>query len=515
LILVLGIAVRGIANAEDRKRVWLAAAVCAVPIAGALLLTRSRSAWIAAVVGAGLIWVVPSSTTANARRTRWPLVAGIAALALAVVCGLAIWRPDIVEPAFRSFRFRLEYWQATLAMIRDHPFVGCGPGNFGEYYEFYKLPIASEEIKDPHNFLFEVAANAGLPAIALLGAVLFGLVWRLRRHPTDARNSGEIRYEGNESWWIIGGAALGVVLGMGLNRILGFPIRLEEMIAGVLFGGVAIAIFRSWIQDGILPTSLLAIGVAVLLVALLAVGGITFGGVAGTLWLLMALALNATDPPTAKRNLPWSAALAFFAVSAALAVTQNLTEYQPLLAYNAALRAADNAKTAEELEKQLLVAIAADQRAVEPCRLLSHLKLQQWKQGGAPAARDRTKLNDFEMYVKHLLSVDKRSSAVWLEVGLQWLEVYKDVPNQQVYARKAIESLNKAAELYPNSAYIQAQLAAALDATGNHDKAQSAARDALRLDDLMPHEDKKLATDLRAQTQRIASGKKIGVGRTD
>ena len=53
-------------------------------------------------------------------------------------------------------------------MIHDHPWLGCGPGNFGDYYTQYKLPIASEEIKDPHNFLFEVAANAGLPALLAL-----------------------------------------------------------------------------------------------------------------------------------------------------------------------------------------------------------------------------------------------------------------------------------------------------------------------------------------------------------
>ncbi|HEV2969972.1 MAG TPA: O-antigen ligase family protein [Pirellulales bacterium] len=548
LILTLGVAVSGIARKppgtvpffgvlgkkgdcppfrrrfSDRlteKRVWLAAAVCAVPITGALLLTRSRSAWIAAAVGAGFVCVAPTATSANARRTRWMLVAGIAALSLACIGGLAIWRPDIVEPAFRSFRFRLEYWQSTLGMIRDHPLVGCGPGNFGEYYEFYKLPIASEEIKDPHNFLFEVAANAGLPALILLLASLAGFAWRISplspcgrgaggegSEPTNARSFGEFRYEGDAISWILGGAALGVVLGMALNHVLGFPIRLEEMIAGVLFGGVAVAIFRSWIQDGILPPSLLAIGVAVLLVALLAVGGMTFGGVAGTLWLLMALALNATDPPGARHNLPWFASLAFFAGTAALTVAQHQTGYEPVMDCDTALRAAGSAKTAEELEKQLRIATAADPWAIEPCRLLSRLKLQQWTQSGPPAERDRTRLNDFETFVKHWLGLNRRSSAAWLETGLEWLQVYKDVPNQQVYARKAIESLQRAAELYPNSAYIHAQLAAALEATGNRDKAQAAARDALRLDDLMLHEDKKLATDLRSQTQRLASGNK-------
>ncbi len=53
-------------------------------------------------------------------------------------------------------------------MIFDHPLLGCGPGNFQQYYTFYKLPEASETVADPHNFLLEIAATAGLPALALL-----------------------------------------------------------------------------------------------------------------------------------------------------------------------------------------------------------------------------------------------------------------------------------------------------------------------------------------------------------
>ncbi len=49
-------------------------------------------------------------------------------------------------------------------MIADHPWLGCGPGNFQDFYTQYKLPEASEEIADPHNFLLEIWATAGTPA---------------------------------------------------------------------------------------------------------------------------------------------------------------------------------------------------------------------------------------------------------------------------------------------------------------------------------------------------------------
>ena len=43
-------------------------------------------------------------------------------------------------------------------------------------------PTASETIADPHNFLVEVAATAGLPAAGLFVLVGAALLWRLRHH---------------------------------------------------------------------------------------------------------------------------------------------------------------------------------------------------------------------------------------------------------------------------------------------------------------------------------------------
>ena len=52
---------------------------------------------------------------------------------------------------------------------------GFGPGNFPAAYLRHKLPEASEEIKDPHNFAPETWATAGVGALAaLLAALGFG-----------------------------------------------------------------------------------------------------------------------------------------------------------------------------------------------------------------------------------------------------------------------------------------------------------------------------------------------------
>ena len=508
LIVTFGIAVAARQDVTNRRRTWLATALCGLPIAAALMLTRSRSAWIAAGIGALILWLLAREGTTPNRRRRWRIAAGIAAAAVVSVWFVAIWRPAWLEPAVRSFSFRLEYWQSTLAMIGDHPWLGCGSGNFGDYYILYKLPIAAEEIKDPHNFLFEIAANAGLPALLAFGLVIVGLVRRARR-AAEVPPPGEIRGEADTTPWIFGGATLAVALAMMLNLILGFSVRAEEMIAGILIGGIVIAVFHIWVQQGRLSPALLAVGIAVLLIALLAVGGFTFAGVAGTLWLLLALILSATDPPEARRSLPWSAAFLLFVGAGALAAAQHQTGYQPVMKYKAAIGAADAAaehKNLDEVERQLTNAGKADPWAVDPWRLLAADRLGQWLHS-PPAARDQHKLDDFDHFMTdHVLAFWPRSSAAWHDAGLGWLAAYKEMPSQKSWAKKAVLCCDRAAALYPNSAYLKSQLALAYSAAGNSNSSQSAALEALRLDGLMPHEDRKLPADVRSEMTHLAVG---------
>ncbi len=70
-------------------------------------------------------------------------------------------------------------------MIADRPWLGIGPGNFGDYYTQYRLPAAWEEIRDSHNFAFEIAATAGLPALGLFLAAIIGFGIRLRRREDE------------------------------------------------------------------------------------------------------------------------------------------------------------------------------------------------------------------------------------------------------------------------------------------------------------------------------------------
>ncbi len=163
---------------RSRNRVLLTLVAVSVLVGGCLLLTKSRSAYVAIALG---LVLVPLALSAVRGRLSWRLAAvAVAVVAVLVGGAVAVRGLDraVLTEAGKSLGYRLEYWQSTLAMIRDQPWFGCGPGNFQDAYMRYKLPQASEEIQDPHNLLLEVWGTAGTPALAALLAVLACYFWQ-------------------------------------------------------------------------------------------------------------------------------------------------------------------------------------------------------------------------------------------------------------------------------------------------------------------------------------------------
>ena len=158
-----------------------------------LLLTKSRSGYIAAGVGLVLVWLLCRERTVRIG-WKWPaaIVAVAAVLGAAAVAVGGLDR-ELLARASKSFGYRLQYWQSSLLMIADHPLVGCGPGNFQNAYTQYKLPEASEEVADPHNFLLEIWATAGTPAALAFLAVLGCFAWAMceGRGDEGSRERGE------------------------------------------------------------------------------------------------------------------------------------------------------------------------------------------------------------------------------------------------------------------------------------------------------------------------------------
>jgi putative inorganic carbon (HCO3(-)) transporter len=143
------------------RRMWWTVPAGSVTLA-ALVLTYSRNAWLGLAVGAvGLILT-------GRRSIRLP-AALIVAIALALLAGsgpVASRARSIVNLSDPTIRDRLAMWRAGLAMIRDRPLFGVGPGEVRAWYQHYRRPEAVRPSTGHlHNSAIQIAAERGLPAL--------------------------------------------------------------------------------------------------------------------------------------------------------------------------------------------------------------------------------------------------------------------------------------------------------------------------------------------------------------
>ena len=281
-------------------------------IAGCLALTKSRAGYVASAAGAAALalWTV----VRGAQLSRKALLAG--ALVIGVLIGAAIGvgalDREVLSEAGKSLGYRLQYWQATCAMIADHPWFGCGPGQFQGYYTLYMLPDASETVADPHNFLLEICATAGLPAgLALMLAILM-VAWSVLRPAAES-----LGQSGSPTQHIYFGAVGGLLLAFALGPLATVPLGMAAFAGGLATAAIAVTGLEPWVRRGSLTAGVFTIAAAALLINLLAGGGINFAGVAGSLWLLAALCLASTER---SRSLPTWAAGAFLVTTVALGI---------------------------------------------------------------------------------------------------------------------------------------------------------------------------------------------------
>ena len=476
----------------------------------------------------------------------------VVAAALAIGAALSGLGRPLLDKAVTSAGYRIQYWQATAAMIADAPLAGCGPGNFQDAYTRYKLPEAAEEVADPHNFLLEVWATAGTPAMLALLAVLAAFAWQCRRaedetgvgrdmqaddtsgatagssssaentagqaghHGHHGRGTRHSRSEAPESpaqtagfpICIFGGMIGGFLLALPLGQISAAPPAIAATLVGLPLALVALLLLSGWIRNGCLDVKLPAIGVIVLLTDLLATGGIGLPGIAGSLWLLLALGSNVDRYRSARR---W-AAYATLAVVLVLAAGCYTTGYTPVLECEDWLLMAQQKLfqgQSAEAQRDLAAAAAADRWSPEPRLRLATLALEQWwRQPGAEL------YERFEEHDAATLRLVPRSAGAWLASGDRYMRIYSrtDPGNNRLQpdaVHKAIQKYHRAVELYPNYGLVRAKLAMAYRAAGNETSFRREADAALELDDRTPHADKKLPDDLRRQLTSVASEKRL------
>jgi O-antigen ligase len=543
---------------SDRPATRLAATALAAPVLLVLLVclmaTKSRSAWLGAAVGLGVVaW--------RARRQVAPRVllftgistAGIIAILVAV--GLAMGQLDrlVATQSGKSLRYRWEYWQGAWGVLsggsstfRDAAraptfWWGVGPGNFGGPYLRYKLPEASEEILDPHNLFLEVWSTGGLWAlVALVAALGFGF-WSLLGPPSRLRllaepdranrrslrgqaalapeldhEPGSRKQEPDDSLrsarWLIAWAAAGWVVVVLLGRLN--PFQGDLFYRWLILGaGWTAAVFLGaplWSRPSVAPAAMGA-GALAVVVNLLAAGGIGIPTVALGLWSLVALGLNLRDDracsvlheyntrlPAFVLAMVWAAVLGTFAgdigpfwqSEAYMAHADQAVAHRPP-SYDGALAAC-------------LSASQSDRYSPRPLLKLASLYWLIWRERGAKVEDQRWKLIP-RLYNEAVAT--PRNPAAWslhaqrATVILQLLSIVGDKldpPEVLRYRGQVVEATRTAARLHPTSAELHARLAEASAEISMFKDAADEAERALELDRILaPHPDKRLSESVR------------------
>jgi len=158
-----------------------------------LVVTQNRAAAVTALFALVILWLTG--------RHKLPLfiLALLAMVALAQLTGIhdywnrfhVIWSPEASHATASLDRAtvqeRLALWKAGIEIIKDHPWMGVGPGNFSNIVGFYNPSIANLTV---HNSYLAISAEAGglglLLFVALLASVLIALIKGLR-HTQEAR----------------------------------------------------------------------------------------------------------------------------------------------------------------------------------------------------------------------------------------------------------------------------------------------------------------------------------------
>ena len=203
-VLVLLTAVAGGLLAQrlsDRDGVGWAVGIGLVIALSVLMIwfIRSRTAYATVALGFALfagVWLLRGWLARHARLAYFAGVVAVFGVAAAVV-GHGLYHGTLFHD---SLTFRWRYWVASAKLFAAHPLVGVGWDNFGPHYLAHRLPIAAEEIRDPHNFVVRFATELGAVGLALLLAWMLRLWWELTRPvPAVAVPSETVRDDSDPS----------------------------------------------------------------------------------------------------------------------------------------------------------------------------------------------------------------------------------------------------------------------------------------------------------------------------
>lgn len=144
---------------DRRDRTWAAMIMPALVVS--LALTLTRSAWVGAAAGVGVLLL---SKDFRLLAVLPILLATVFAVAPGQLTNRVY---SIVDLHDETNRDRLAMLEAGVSIVRDHPLTGIGPDMVARVYPDYRVAYAVKPTNPHlHNVPMQIAAERGLPALA-------------------------------------------------------------------------------------------------------------------------------------------------------------------------------------------------------------------------------------------------------------------------------------------------------------------------------------------------------------
>ncbi|MCK5114716.1 MAG: O-antigen ligase family protein [Phycisphaerae bacterium] len=159
--------------------VWLLCAGIAA-IVFSLIATRARGGIAAGVIVGLTVAAAWKFRVTIKRRWKAAVLVGLllAGLGVAGVCSYGVSKDRLPS---KTMAIRWFYWTGSAEIVREHPYLGVGPGNFSDAYVKVRRAEAEEEVKTPHNFVAHAVTQYGLPGGMLFVVIVIAMVvfaWR-------------------------------------------------------------------------------------------------------------------------------------------------------------------------------------------------------------------------------------------------------------------------------------------------------------------------------------------------
>jgi O-antigen ligase len=172
----IGIGIQKIRDKEPQE--WLIVPILVViAIVWILINAQSKTSAVTPFVGVAVLALLAFFPRQFKQHRRSVFAGGVGLVAFTIIAiiGHGLYHHGLFAGHFsNSLDFRWKYWVASAPIFAAHPWRGVGWNNFGLHYLAHRLPEASEEIKDPHNFLVRFFVELGV-----LGGVLC-IIWLIR-----------------------------------------------------------------------------------------------------------------------------------------------------------------------------------------------------------------------------------------------------------------------------------------------------------------------------------------------